>query len=804
MRVCTLAAVITLYAGTAAWAAVDEQRHFLDTYCVTCHNEKLRTANLALDHVDVSDVSTSAAALEKVVTKLRGGLMPPPGRPRPAEMQRRAFVTWLQSALDTAAAAHPNAGRTETFHRLNRAEYQNAVRDLLAVDVDVSQLLPADDASYGFDNMAGVLQLNQALLERYLSAAVKVSRIALGSALPSPVVDEFRVPSELPQYQHIDGLPLGTRGGLVIPYAFPQDGQYVFTIRLTCGPPNAVAVCDGAAGFADPHRLEISIDDERAGLFGLPVLPNGTLTEGGWSLRLPVKAGPHRVSVAFLAPPAIEEIEGYRLRFQKPYYPSVAVTEQSLTAYQPAISSVTIGGPFDSTGPGDTLSRRRILQCAPTPGGDEACAARVLGTLARRAYRRPVTATDLRPLMAFYRDGAREGGFEAGVALALQRLLVSPQFLFRIERDPVDARPGQNYVLGDLELASRLSFFLWSSVPDNELLGLAVRGELHDRRVLERQTRRMLADPKAHALVTNFAGQWLQLRNIDAKAPADPLFPDFDEGLRRAFRQETELFFESMIREDRSVMDLLNANYTFVNERLALHYGIPNVSGSHFRRVTLADDSPRRGLLGQGSILLITSHAVRTSPVLRGKWILNTLLGTPPPDPPANVPALPERDLTVKAYVVSVREKMAQHRANPVCASCHSMIDPLGFALENFDAIGKYRTLDENFEPIDASGSLPDGTKYNGLVQFRALLVSQPERFVNTVTERLLTYALGRGIEYYDKPAVRKITAEAARDGNRFSSIILGLVTSAPFTMRRAEALPVAFGTTAHLETGVH
>ncbi len=777
---------VVMLAGPAGAAPADDARALLGTYCVGCHNQKQKVAGLALDAIDLGNVGASAASLEKVVTKLRAGMMPPPNVPHPAEPARQAFLGWLTSALDASAASAPNPGRTETFHRLNRAEYQASVRDLLAVDLDVSQWLPSDDASYGFDNMAGVLQLNQALLERYLSAAVKVSRLALGSPLPAPAVDEFRVPAELSQYAHIDGLPLGTRGGILIPYTFQQDGLYTFTVRLTCGPPNAVAVCDGAGGFADPHRLEVAIDGERLTVFDLPVRPNGVLTPGGWQVKLPVKAGPRRVSVAFIAAPAAEEVEGYRLRFQKPYYPSVAVTLQALTAYQPAVSSVTIAGPFDPTGPGDTPSRRRVFVCSPVTGAEDACASRILTSLTRRAYRRPVTAADVQPLLEFYRDTVRTDGFEAGIAVALQRLLVSPQFLFRIERDPARAKAGTNYRLSDLALASRLSFFLWSSMPDDELLATAEQGRLNDPAVLRAQTLRMLADPKAKALVTNFAGQWLQLRNIDAKTPADPLFPDFDEGLRRAFRQETELFFESIIREDRTVMDLVDANYTFVNERLAAHYGLPNVSGSRFRRVALAADSPRRGLLGQGSILLVTSHAVRTSPVLRGKWILNTLLGTPPPDPPANVPALPEQTPTGKARVLSVRERMARHRRNPVCASCHTVIDPLGFALENFDAVGRYRQLDENFERIDTSGGLPDGTKFDGLVEFRRLLASRPDRFVNTVTERLLTYALGRGLEYYDKPAVRRISADAARQGHRFSSIVLGIVSSQPFRMRRA------------------
>lgn len=780
-------AVKTAAQMTAPTAAPKE---LLGQYCVACHNQKVRNADLALDALDTADVRRDAPAWEKVVKKLRAGLMPPAGSRRPSAAEHDGLVTWLESALDRAATQTPNVGRPETFHRLNRAEYRNAIRELVKVDIDVSELLPADNASYGFDNMAGALKLDQALMERYLAAAERISAVALGRPT-APVSAEFRLPTDLPQDQHIEGLPLGTRGGLAIKHTFPVDAEYLLAVELMCGSSNAVAVCDGSGGWADSHELEVTVDGQRIRTFTLEPTPFGTLVEGAWkNIRLPLKAGQRSVGVAFVAPPEIEEVESNYLRFKKPIYLTVANTNVALATYQPAVAALTITGPFNQTGPGDTASRRAILSCRPTGRGDDlACAKTILTALARRAYRRSVTDADVQPLLQFFREGLSDGGFEAGIALALQRVLVSPQFLFRIEEDrtPTSAQAG-SYRISDADLASRLSFFLWSSSPDDELLNLAIQGRLREPATLAAQVRRMLRDARANALVENFAGQWLQLRNLDARVPSDFLFPNFDQALRAAFRKETELFFGSIVREDRSVMDLLGANYTFVNERLAEHYDIPYVKGSRFVRVTLPETSPRRGLLGQGSILLVTSHAIRTSPVIRGKWILENILGTPPPAPPANVPPLKENEPQRRGDVLSVRERVAEHRRNPVCASCHNMIDPLGFALENFDAVGQWRTLDESRKPIDASGMLPDGSKFQDLNELRTILLQHPERIVPTLTEKLFTYALGRGLDYYDMPAVRAIVRDSAKQQYRFSSLVLGIVNSPAFQRRQIPA----------------
>jgi mono/diheme cytochrome c family protein len=775
--------------GSAATGTGAQPAAVLNQYCVTCHNQRLNTAGLALDTKSLEKVVADAEVWEKVVGKLRSGLMPPAGRPRPERAVVDQLATWLETELDRGAAASPNPGRTEAFHRLNRTEYQNAVRDLLAVEVDVTPLLPADDGSYGFDNIAGALRVNQSVIERYVSAAQKIARIAVGTAPPSLSIDEFAVSASAPQYDHVEGLPFGTRGGTLVRYTFPQDAEYVIKIALTCGPPAGLGVCDGAAGFDDAHQLEVLVDGERVQLFTLPRRPAGTLHADGWQVRTRVRAGPRDVVATFVKPPAIEETEWLRQRFERPIFLSNNINLVAATPYQPAVASVTITGPYEATGPGDTPSRRRIFACRPVkPAEEPACARKILSTLTRRAYRRPVTDADVQSLMRFFDQGRADGGFDAGIEAALQAMLVSPEFMFRIERDPDRVAPGATYPVTDLELASRLSFFLWSSIPDDDLLDLAAQKRLRDPAVLRQQVLRMLADPKSEALVKNFVGQWLQLRNLDAKRPSEPLFPDFDDGLREAFRKETALFFSSVIREDRSVLELLTADYTFVNERLARHYGIQNVKGSHFRRITFSDDR-RRGLLGQGSVLLVTSHAIRTSPVLRGKWILTNILGTPPPDPPANVPPLKENSGFEKR-ARSVRDRMADHRANPVCAACHSMIDPAGFALENFDAVGRWRDVDEALQPIDAAGALPDGTKFSGLAEFRNALAAHPERFVRTLTERLLTYALGRGVTYYDAPAMRTVAREAAQNDYRFSSMILGIVNSLPFQKRRTALAP--------------
>jgi mono/diheme cytochrome c family protein len=817
---------------SAPTSSVATQKALLDRYCLACHTQRLKergTVPIALDSLDLSQVGANAATWEKVVVKMRAGLMPPSGSPRPDKTAHDAFASWLESELDRNGAAHPNPGRTEPFHRLNRAEYRNAIRDILDLDVDVASLLPADDVSYGFDNIAGVLKMSPTLLERYLAAAQKVSRVAVGTSLPAPNIDYFRVTDDLSQDEHLPGLPLGTRGGTLIRYVFPMDGEYEIRPRLTRDLNESLPL------YTEDQRLEISIDGERVGLYTLPGVggaadtspetsepapdagappnpetrnPNpGTQppqtrpaisqiqqavrlgareraarnrADESWNLRVPVKAGARDLVVTFInSVSAIEETP--RLPFERPFPAGVNIPETRRGAY---LRSVEVAGPFDVSGPGESQSRKKIFTCDGTSG--DSCARTILTTLARRAYRRNVTTADVEPLMAFYREGRAQGGFDAGIEHALRRLLVSPEFLLRVERDPANAAPGAVYSISDVELASRLSFFLWSSVPDDELLNLATKRQLSESAVLARQVRRMMADPRAEAFVRNFAGQWLFLRNLDAVVPVQSVFPDFDDALRQSFRRETELFVESIVRENRSALDLLRADYTFVNERLASHYGIPNIKGEHFRRVTLPADSKRRGLLGQGSILTVTSYPDRTSPVVRGKWILENLLGTPPPPPLPNVPPLRATDTS--GVVLPMRQRMERHRSNPVCASCHAMMDPLGLSLENFDAVGRWRTLGESSAPIDASGMAPDGTRFDGPDGLRSTLL-RSDRFVATLTEKMLTYALGRGLEYYDAPSVRAILRGAAADDYRFSSLIVGIVQSAPFRMRRAEGL---------------
>ena len=769
------------------------EQALLNRYCIGCHNQRTRTANLALDTLDLANVGADPAAWEKVTRKLRAGVMPPYGLPRPDEKTQDSFVAFLEGALDRTAAAHPNPGRTETFHRLNRSEYQNAVRDLLALDVDITDFLPADDASYGFDNIAGVLRVSPSLMERYLSAAKTISRLAVGSPLPAVDSDAYRVAPDGQQHDRADHLPFGTRGGTMIAHLFPLDGDYDIRVEVS-----------GANGLREPHQLEVTVDGERVKLFTLAPRQRGQgaagyEVENKLNARVSVKAGPREVGVAFVRKPAAL-VEQVREPFQNP---RVSGNDGGPGGPLPAVSVVTIIGPHNPSGPGDTPSRRRIFACQPpNAAAQPACARRIMSTLARRAYRGRAAAADVQVLLDFYNQGREAGGsFDDGIELAVRRLLVSPEFLFRVEADPVRSAPGVRrassgapvatsasagvYAVPDLELASRLSFFLWSSIPDDELLAVATAGRLRQPAVLEQQVRRMLADPRAESLTKNFAGQWLQLRNMANLRPGDPYSLTFDETLRLAMWRETELFFESILRENRSVVDMLTADYTFLNERLAIHYDVPGVQGSHFRRVTLPPDSPRRGILGQGSILTMTSHAIRTSPVFRGKWVLMNVLGTPPPEPPPNIPALVDKK--TQAKVQTMRERMAQHRNNASCAACHSLIDPAGFALENFDAIGRWRVVDESFNPIDATGALPDGSKFANVTELRAALVRRPERFVTTVTEKLLTYALGRGVDYYDQPTVRRIVRDAAANGYRLSEIVAGVAKSYPFLNRRVD-----------------
>ena len=774
------AAGLSSQPSTSPVSSDAHQRQFLNQYCVACHNERLRTAGLALDTADVANVGEAAPVWEKVVRKLRAGAMPPVGRPRPDSATYEGFTARLEAQLDDVASAAPHPGRPEALHRLNRTEYKNAVRDLLAIDVDVASLLPPDDGSYGFDNIAAVLRISPTLLERYLSAARKTVRLALGSVGVTPKAETFRLPSDLRQDDRLGGMPFGTRGGTSIQYNFPLDGAYEFQVRL------ARSAVGDLVSFPDRHELEISIDGERVRTFAVGGEPLGRVerdtVDANWRFRVPVKAGPREVLVTFVKnTSALDETN--RLPFLRPYAGHLRDTR-----YQPHIDHVVIAGPFEGRTPKDTPSRRRIFVCYPETRADEApCAGDIMSMLARNAYRRPVTEADLRPLLKFYEEGAAVRGFEGGIESALRALLSSSSFLFRVERDPAGVPPNTSYRVTDLELASRLSFFLWSSSPDDELLGVAERGGLKDPAELRIQVNRMLADRRSRALVSNFAGQWLYLRNLPETRPEVTRFPDYDESLRQAFRRETELFFDSILRENRSAIELLTARYTFVNDRLAKHYGIPNVyvSGPEFKRVELPFDSPRGGLLGQGGILTTTAYATRTSPVIRGKWILENLLGYEPPPPPPGVEALEETD-NGAGQLLSMRDRMVQHRASPACASCHAIMDPLGLSLENFDAVGRWRSLGEDNRPIDTAGTLPDGTSFDGPGGLRRALLRRPDSFVATVTEKLLTYALGRGLEYYDMPAVRKIVRENASNSYRLKDLIVGIIDSVPFQMRQS------------------
>jgi hypothetical protein len=749
----------------------------LAKYCVSCHNERARTGGLALDELSRLPLPEHAAAWESVIRRLRTGTMPPPGLPRPRDAATAALIDALSGELDRHAPRDP--GRP-LLRRLNRAEYANVIRDLLAVDVDVATVLPADDSAFGFDNIADLQVVSPSLLDRYLTAADKVSALAIGDPQTAVGADTYVTRGDQSQSQHLDGLPLGTVGGLAVRHTFPLDGQYQFQIALVRTNLEAIR------GLEHEHQVEVTVDGERVFLGAVggdaekgqkgSITERSDATDARLRVRVPVKAGPRLVAAAF-----IRKI-GEGTNRLRPFLRSNAGTYDSTG--RPHVKSLTITGPFEATGPGDTPSRSRIFVCRPASARDETpCARRIVATLARRAYRRPVNGAEVDRLMAFYRQGQSGGDFERGIQLALRRLLASPGFVFRVEEEPAKGAAGAVYAVNDHELASRLSFFLWSSMPDDPLLDLADAGRLRRPGVLEAEVERMLADPKASALVENFAGQWLHVRNLQNIAPHTDEYPDFDHDLRDAFRREVELFVGSILREDRSVLDLMTADYTFVNERLARHYGIAHVYGSHFRRVTVPDEA-RRGLLGKGSILLATSHADRTAPSLRGKWVLDNLLGTPPPAPPANVPPL---EPTPGHKPRTIRERLDAHRGNPACAGCHRAIDPVGFTMENFDAVGAWRVRDAG-APIDASGTAPDGTPVNGVVELRRVLMERPDAFVHTLAGKLMIYALGRGLEPYDMPAVRAIVREAAARDYRFSALIQGVVRSTAFQMRRKAA----------------
>ncbi|MDA1370786.1 MAG: DUF1592 domain-containing protein [Proteobacteria bacterium] len=753
----------------------------VNQYCVACHNQTLLTGGLALDSIDVTTVSDHPQVWEQVLKKLRANAMPPTGMPRPDAATFQQFTAYLESSLDNLALQNPNPGRTATFNRLNRLQYQNAIRDLLAVEVDVSELLPKDDASYGFDNV-NLTNLSPTLMERYLAAAQKISRLAVGTPLHNPASHVELVAASLTQEDRLEGLPFGTRGGTSFAYHFPRDGEYRLDVVL------ARDRNENIEGLTEAHEMEMTIDGERVGLF--EIVPNRTerfatfyySDQGagdGLTASASVTAGPHAVAVTFIKKNSalLESTrQPYIAHFNRDRHPR----------QQPAVHSVSIGGPFESTGISGTPSRDRIFNCRPGESVSASeCARSIVAPLAQTAFRRPITDDDIATPLAFFERVNNEEGFEAGIEMAIRALLVSPQFLFRIEQDPADFAAGQVYALSDVDLASRLSFFLWSSIPDAELLDLAIQEQLSDPEVLAAQVQRMLADPKAEALASNFASQWLYLRNLDGVDPNTRLFPDFDDNLRQAMRQETELLFKTIIAEDRDVMELLSADYTFLNERLARHYDIPNVYGDHFRKVSLPQDSPRLGLLGHGSVLTVTSYATRTSPVQRGKWVLENVLGIPPPPPPDNVPALAEDHSEVK--IETMRDRMAQHRANPACAACHQVMDPIGLVMEDFDAIGRWREPNTDHPSIDTTGNLPGGDPLAGVNGLRSALLDNPAAFVGTMSEKLLTYALGRGLEYYDGPAIRKILNQATEQDYRFSSLVLGIVNSTPFQMRRTQ-----------------
>ena len=767
----------------ATGQSVPTERELVDRYCVTCHSDRLATSGLSLEGLDVADPTAHPEVWEKVVKKLRAGSMPPQPRPRPDRSTYDRLADYFETALDRAAAASPDPGRTATLRRLNRTEYQNAIRDLLALEIDVTELLPRDDVAFGFDNVS-TGSLSPTLMERYLAAARTVSELAVSSRVPLTGSRVILLPVDRTQEDHVDGLPFGTRGGTVVTHIFPYDGEYEIQARLQRNRNENVE------GLEEPHEVEIALDGERLGLFDMvpdrsnlvyqanSAYYNDEGIDNHLNARLTVTAGPHEVGATF-----IKKNSALVETTRQPYL--AAFNNDRHPRRQPALRSISIVGPFDPRGAGETPSRGGIFTCRPASDDvAEGCATAILGGLARRAYRRPVTVSDLDQLLTFYREGATEAGFEAGIEKALRALLTSPEFLFRVERDPAVA-PGAVYQVTDLELATRLSFFLWASLPDDSLLDLAADGRLRAPGELEGQVRRMLADPRAGTLTTRFAAQWLHLPNLDAIVPDSRQFPDFDDNLRQGFRRETELLFQSLLDEDRSVTDLLTADYTFVNERVARHYGVPGIYGDHFRRIAWPAGSQRAGLFGHGSILTVTSYATRTSPVLRGKWILENLLGAPPPPPPPNVPPLEESPSTTD--VMTMRERMEAHRANPVCAVCHKVMDPAGLSMENYDAIGRWRDT-EGDKPIDAAGSLPGGAVFEGVAGLRKALLERPEVFVGTVAEKLLVYALGRGLDHTDAPAVRAIVRAAAERNYRLSELVLGVVRSTPFQMRRSQS----------------
>jgi len=745
--------VAAVVPGGAQAPAPPQKPALLTQYCVSCHNQRLKTAGLMIDAMDVDRVAKDAAAWEKVVRKIRTGMMPPSGARRPGRAALDGFAEDLEARLDRAVPAGSNLD-APALHRLNRTEYANAIRDLLALDVDAATLLPADASSDGFDNIADALGVSPSLIESYVSAAMKISRRAVGDRTLTPTQMTYAAPGGLVQDKHIEGLPLGTRGGLLVRHTFPLDAEYEFNVTGGFGGPG------GGGGGA---TTDVTLDGEQ--------LKPANIR----SFRIPVTAGPHTIGASL-----VDRVRGAGVDEQ---YSDFRVNSTFIAGG--GVQTVVITGPFKATSTGETPSRHRLFVCRPANAAEEpVCAKKIVSTVARRAYRRPVSDDEVATLMSFYEKGRAGGDFDTGIQQALARVLVAPAFLYRTETEPAGTTPGARYRLSSLDLASRLSFFLWSSIPDDELLDVASRGILRDPKVLQQQVKRMLADPKSDALTNNFAGQWLFLRDL---AHVQNSATNFDDNLRQAFRTETEMVFANVVHEDESLLTLLNANYTFVDERLAKHYGIPDIHGSYFRRINLPADSPRRGLLGQGSILTVTSVATRTSPVTRGRWILENLLGTPAPIPPPNVDTNLEKN-PEEVKNTSLRHRLEAHRANPTCAACHKIMDPIGFALENFDLVGTWRDVDGK-SPVDASGQLVDGTKLNGPGDLRAALLSRSDAFVTSATEKLFTYALGRPVQYFDMPTVRAVVQRAAQNDYRFSSLVLGVVSSDAFQMKMKKGL---------------
>jgi hypothetical protein len=778
-RLALLAAFAFIWPPTHLWSQESALVEMVNDYCTSCHSPEKKKGDLDLESILGDRLTKHSEIWESVAKRLAARQMPPPTRRRrPADSTYTAALSSLIGTLDAHAADDPNPGRVEALRRLTRTEYQNAIRDLLSVQIDATALLPKDEESHGFDNIT-VGTLSPSLVDRYITAAQKISHLAVGTPLNRPGGATFRVLPDVTQESHIEGLPLGTKGGALVDYTFPLDGEYDFEVRLSRDRNEHVE------GLRGSHQMEILID--RALVKQFTIKPSGnrdhSKVDQHLKTRAFVKAGPHKLGVTFHQK-SFSLLENKR----QPYEASFNLHRHPRRS--PAVYQVSVTGPYNSKGAGKTPSRERIFIIRPSPTiREETAAKRILSDLMKRAYRRSISSADLKQPMAFYRDGSKPGGFEAGIESALESILINPAFLFRIEREPSKTSPGNTYQITDLELASRLSFFVWSSLPDDELLDQAIAGKLSDPKVFEDQVRRMLADDRAVSLVNNFASQWLHLRNLASVTPDLRQFPDFDDNLRQAFRQETELFVESVLREDRSVLDLLKSDYTYLNERLARHYDIPNVLGSRFRRVALAPNHNRGGLLRQGSILTVTSYATRTSPVIRGNWVLDNIIGTPPKPPPANVPALDENKVDA---TLSMRDRLAAHRANPACASCHNLMDPVGFALENFDAVGRWRDF-ENGAAIDVAGGLPDGSVFAGVGKLEDGLLERPDLFVRTLTEKLLTFALGRGVESFDGPAIRKIVTGAQAEEYRFSSIIVGITKSVPFQMRtRSESGKVA------------